>query len=333
MGAWRRSEYSWESALKKYFVSEDKKKNEVVILCPERLCLYKDNDFNETLLFLEVLAGFVHTYGNYVVIDMSQCKYISAAAALVYFSEISKCRSMSTLLDPNRIVTVQKSNDADLMRLMRETSLWDVIRTGAQRNIDDLGDNDHVYFCTGNDPSSDIQKLFEQLQRKLGLQQMPPNVARAINEAFLNVVHHAYHIPESTDNHNFIGRRWWLYCSIQDSESESIYDKDITFLIYDKGMGIPATVANGNFNSFRRWSGQDHLLIQKAFESGFTCTPHKRQGLGSNCIQKPLYNCQDSLLVFSGKGVVYFKDNGNVDQSKDLDLDVGGTLLEWKLYI
>ena len=119
MGAWRRSEYSWESALKKYFVSEDKKKNEVVILCPERLCLYKDNDFNETLLFLEVLAGFVHTYGNYVVIDMSQCKYISAAAALVYFSEISKCRSMSTLLDPNRIVTVQKSNDADLMRLMR----------------------------------------------------------------------------------------------------------------------------------------------------------------------------------------------------------------------
>lgn len=307
------------------FVKE-RRHDSLVLKVPESFCLYENP--KEVLAFIRSISTAVYFEKKYAVLDFSDCKDITAAAALVLFAEVSRCRGDCPLSNSGKVIQLIRPKSKKVAAQLKESSLLRVIQQGSQRRLQDINDDERVFFCTGNNPKEDTQALVDRLKKKLDVDVLPPNIAKAIGEGFLNVRYHAYKKGAT----EFTRYRWWLYCY----DSVRNGNKSVVFVLYDRGVGIPSLVEE-HFDSVltTEIAPKSHgLMIAKAFETKFSTDPENNRGVGSRDILSPIAKTDDLLLVLSDKGAVEF---GGIDDFHQPDFWSGcylkGTLLQWRLYV
>lgn len=142
---------------------------------------------------------------------------------------------------------------------------------------------------------------------------IPNKLGIAINEAILNIAHHAYELGVLT--------RWWQYIYIRDNR--------LHFVIYDKGKGIPSSFrSNGQYTTLA-----DEVIIAKAMERGITSTGVSGRGNGSENIKKPVKQLdKDTMWIISGRGFYRFSEDKNI-QLSNMPVNLEGTLISWQIKV
>ena len=163
-------------------------------------------------------------------------------------------------------------------------------------------------------------------------------MVRGLNEAVLNVHQHAY--EEGIDN-SYVpmpNKHWWI------AGYRNAAAKEIGFLAFDQGVGIPATLPQKHAEFVKDLlsaAGQllrgtsatnDHLLIARAFELGRSRTGKVSQGKGLNDFKRFLEAAggKGSLRILSGRGSYLYTRDGK-ELVEPLPLPFHGTLIIWRL--
>lgn len=297
-------------------------KQRVTIVAPDEICLYRKNLYPQAMKFFDALDREVFLNHNYVHIDFSDTDYISAAAALVLFAKITRCQCGAPLdiFDhPDKIITLTRPTDKATRNLMRNAGLWAAIRPGSQKKLDGLWSDWSNPYKSGNDPAKEISDVISLLQ--LEFEELPRQIIAALQEAYLNIAHHAYEKFKQVEGgylHKFMVGRWWQ-CA------RKYPDNSISLIIYDMGAGIPSTISPRS-----EFPGKDSDEIHHAMQTGITRLDIQGRGMGFDNIKKPidLNESAEYLVVYSRKGQVTYK-KGHIVSRVDHQEAVGGTLIEW----
>ncbi|WP_372941752.1 hypothetical protein [Shewanella sp.] len=294
----------------------------IQIESPSELCIYSlfkpDHEVTKTTInFFNTIAKLTLVDGVKVHIDFSKLERLTAAASVMIFAEISRAQLITECSD---VVSFTLPSSEESSKLFRTCGLYKAIMPGTHRKIIKLFEDDHAYQ-SGVDPNKFLISTLLHLHRE-GLELTKPEVrviSKGIQEAMLNVQHHAY-INEQNPQSG-IGKRWWHYVHC-DTEK-----KRVNFIIYDKGASIPKTIQNVMLGRH-----PDSEAIEHAFKKGITRLTGTTRGKGSQDIKEAAkIKDKSSLLVMSGKGILFI-DNDKEDKIKDnLPCEVNGTLIEWSI--
>ncbi|QYJ72427.1 hypothetical protein K0H59_05050 [Shewanella sp. FJAT-51649] len=294
----------------------------VQIESPQHLCVYLINQSSidtvkKTLNFFTIISNVCLVKGRELHIDFSKLQFFSAAASVLLFAEITRVQLVTNNHD---VITFTLPESGPVLRLFRNSGLNKAISAGADRKLNSLF-NDNNPYQSGKDPNKFLIPAIMHLNDQ-GLEWSRPQsriISKGIQEAMLNVLHHAYeNIP---DNKSGIGQRWWQL-SLLDKE-----EKTVTFIIYDKGMSIPKSIAEklpANIST-------DAEAIEFAFQKGVTrCINEPTRGKGSEDI-KDVTTVKDNskLLVYSGNGMYYIDREGGETLKLTLPANINGTMIEW----
>jgi len=276
----------------------------------KRLCAYDKRAGSQLISTINEMEN--HLINNKdipVVVDLSEVIEITACGATVLFSSISLCQLER---DNSFIIKIIPPSDSLTQSLFRRSGLWEAIRPGTLRKLDKLWDA-QSNFQSGNDPDKHLDPTLDILQESLNCK-FPDKLKEAINEAYNNIVRHAYS-EETSDT------RWWQYSYI------NVEKNKLVFCIADRGIGIPLSFKNIQ-------EGSATKLISHAMIKGNTSTLKPYRGKGSWTMQKPVVkDIKDKLIIVSDNGVYKY-----VDPQKDVELyELGssfkGTLLAWEFDI
>ncbi|WP_462180197.1 hypothetical protein [Pseudoalteromonas gelatinilytica] len=276
----------------------------------KKLCAYDKNAGSQLISTINEMENhLIQNEGIPVVVDLSDVKKITACGATVLFSSISLCQLETS---NSFIIKVIPPTDSYAQSLFRRSGLWDAIRPGTLRKLDKLWDV-KSNFQSGNDPDRHLDPTLEILQENLNCK-FPDKLKEAINEAYNNIVRHAYP-KEGSDT------RWWQYSYINRETNK------LVFCIADRGIGIPLSFKNIE-------QGSATKLISHAMIKGNTSTLKPYRGKGSWTMQKPVVkDIKHKLIIVSENGVYKY-----VDPDKELELyslgsSFKGTLLAWEFDI
>lgn len=289
---------------------------------PREMCIYSifhlDNEIaRSTLNFLNTIGELTLIHGFKLHLDFSYVANVTAAASVLIFAEISRAQLLTNQSD---VITFTLPKSEVQAKLFKSSGLYKAIMPGTSRKLVKLFDDDHAYQ-SGVDPNKFLASTLMHLY-KGGLELSRPEskvVSKGIQEAMLNVIHHAY--LNQTDPESGIGKRWWQYVHY-DSEEQRV-----NFIIYDKGESIPKTIKNALFGNH-----SDADAIEYAFRKGVTRLTGTTRGKGSQDIKDAAkVKDRSTLLVMSGKGI-YFIDNEKDDKIKaELPYEINGTMIEWSI--
>ncbi|WP_375058383.1 hypothetical protein [Zobellella sp. DQSA1] len=287
----------------------------VYLQAPARIDVYRDDLRDSTLTFLAVIAHLGLNWEVRIRVDLKGCETITAAAAVMLFAEVTRIQlatndSEAVLVDPP---------EGPFRVLFRNSGLQAGLKPGAARKLNELFDNDHP-LQSGDTPAKSIISIMS-VMHKAGLDLTKPQTrifSKGVQEAMLNVMHHAYrHEAEPLSG---IGKRWWHACWYNPQ------DNSMSFIIYDKGSGIPETLAEVCGPEM-----SDEDRIAHGLKKGVTCMLDPSRGKGSVDIQNVTNIYAGSLLfVASNYGIVLVKDDGEISTKKPSNQSFNGTLIEWK---
>ncbi len=300
-------------------------KGRVKINSPKILCVYileSDKSSEEkaklTLNFFSIITDICLKQGVRLHLDFTRLQRITASAALMLFSEISRIQLVTDTPD---VITFTEPSEPACKQVFRKTGLYRAIMPGTYRKLVGLFDEDQP-FQSGDDPNKFLISSLLALNKQ-GLELSKPEVkvvSKGIQEAMLNVMHHAYANEEKPNSG--IGTRWWQLCLCNPSK------KEISFIIYDKGSSIPISIRDRLAPD-----ATDADCIEFAFRKGVSrFSDRPERGKGSEDIrQVATVRVNSSLLVMSGQGM-YYVNSTLVDVVKlAVPLSVGGTLVEWSI--
>lgn len=154
----------------------------------------------------------------------------------------------------------------------------------------------------------------------------------AIKEALLNVVDHAYDPTIPRDDECF-SRRWWISGM---ARGEFCY-----FIVYDLGVGIPATVPHRAATQDAYAAlGQDerkldHELIRVAMSQPSSRTGTQGRGRGLPEMRRLIDRVDDGMLwITSGAGFyMYARGREWIDGGFPMNHALHGTLVVWRLKV
>ncbi|MCG7565081.1 hypothetical protein MHM95_02060 [Pseudoalteromonas sp. CnMc7-15] len=272
----------------------------------KKLCAYDKEPASQLFSTInEIERHLIKDGGIPVVIDLSNVQKITASGATALFSCVSRCQ-----LETNKsfIIKMVPPRDGKADKLFRRSGLWDAVRPGTLRKLDKLWDTKNN-FQSGDDPDRHLDPTLHILQENLD-RQFPDKLKEAINEAYNNIVRHAYKKE--------VESRWWQYSYINREKNK------LVFCIADRGIGIP--------NSFKNIKGGTATeLISHAMIKGNTSTGKYYRGKGSWTMQKPVVkDIKDKLIVVSDIGVYKYVDQQEEPDVYQLAAPFNGTLLAWE---
>lgn len=282
------------------------------ILMPAEICIYRDETCTQFVQAMQALSVSALSHQRPVILDLSQTKHITAGAAVMLFAEVTRAQLITGVPD---IVTIERPKDKAMWQLIRNSGLWDAIRPGGEKKLDSLWEK-NCPFASGNDPSIHLAptlKTFREARPNL-----PERFDSAIQEAILNVVHHAYHYNQQQAV-EALGTRWWQYACIT--------PEDVRFTICDLGIGIPTKI------SFSRdhQGLSDADCIKQAMENGFSTLKQRGRGLGSKDLKRPVDKTEaEALSIFSNNGLYSYLQDRPLRLS-DRPACLPGTVVEWKM--
>lgn len=293
-----------------------------IIEAPQKFCMYDKFSFMEVIHFFDLLDREVLVNYNCVYLDFSKTTYISAAAALMLFARVTRCQCNGPIVFHARaeqVVTACLPDDAATKQKMINSGLWAAIKPGGQKKLDRLWGDLNNPYKTGNNPAEEIDDVIDLLQKRFSV--LPRQIVAALQEAFLNIAHHAYvrndkvlKVPTA----DFMIGRWWLY-------AQQYSNGNISCIVCDLGTGIPNSILPKTL-----FPGDDCEQIHYAMQSGVTRFNIQGRGMGFDNIKKPIEvnESAEYLVVYSGKGRVLYR-KGQESSRVANTLGVQGTLVEW----
>ena len=167
------------------------------------------------------------------------------------------------------------------------------------------------------------------------------DINSAVSEAMINVARHAYGESFIAQSLKVCLQQWWMSAKADKSNNT------LTIAVYDQGETIPGTLPRREWykekieNAMRSvipnfvYASQhgtiDHEFINYSMKKGKTQTGEARRGLGLPQMQDLIDVCPDGTLSILSRQGLYKYDKDIGVYKRRLELELEGTLVEWKL--
>ena len=297
------------------------------IPCPEVLSL--EDNFDGVVKLLDDIRMESQGHGR-IHIDFKPIRTIKPSAALVLAAELDRWkRKLATRNSKLVAVDVEEWNYT-VRRLLREMGFFTLLEVdGIPEEISSTGIQ-YVQFCSGDKVDG---KVIDDLRRlRLAPFVSVPNkylLYAAVTEAMTNVVHHAYKDQTALD----VPKHWWL---------SAAYDRqrrEVFIMIYDQGLGIPATLPRKFKERIRELlpenlTKDDANMIQAAHNLSRTATRSPSRGHG---LQRDIrryieeLDCHGKYRVISNRGEYIVETGASSGIIISHKHPLNGTLIEWRL--
>lgn len=306
----------------------------IIIPPPKIMCMYDYNYIKETLNLFTEIESLVNN-GQLVTVDLRSVEKITAAASLLLFATTNKCQLFNKNENQVRFIFPTEKSNSQGHRDIVKTGLSRALCSGTKEKLQNLIDSG-VYFQSAINPSKHIVQTVNFLTKNSKLDEVQfEMLTTAINEAMLNVSHHAYKNPlndseihdSKVDFVDALGERWWQ-CAWYDELRCSW-----VFIIVDLGLGIPDTYKS-QFDDAQIAGVKSSSVMEEAFTEGKSrFDDDQGRGNGSENIKQAISQRleTENLLVFSGD--VKYEHNITLPKPKvaNTDINFRGTLIEWTL--
>ncbi|MBH0078342.1 hypothetical protein [Pseudoalteromonas sp. NZS11] len=305
--------------LKEYYSRLDNKlsisehKGRIHFNVKEKLCIYGKEQRDYTLNLMRNLSGWAIKENKPVHLNLKDCSDITASALVLLFGEVTRIKIH---FENDMMVTVALPSDAYLLDILNQIG-WTKAINLDYRNLISLFENDDT-FQTLSDPNKAMISIACRL-KNCGVVLNSPEAkvfSKGVNEAMLNVIHHAYNNEEKPLEG--IGRRWWQACYVTESGS-------MVFIICDFGQGILSSLPKDNLSE--RY--EDHLA--RAMAIGVTSTDDKDRGKGSGDIVQAAEIRKDSTLFVASNNGIYGRIADSKIEKDESIIPMLGTVVEWEI--
>ncbi|MDN2661819.1 hypothetical protein OW492_00340 [Psychromonas sp. 14N.309.X.WAT.B.A12] len=289
------------------------------LTAPQTLCIYSD-EIVETLNYLTIIGDFTINKNQPLHLDFSELENLTAAASVMLFAEITRAQLATNKHD---IITLSLPVNKIQRKRFTSSGLFKAIKPGGESKLKGLIKSKNTYQ-SGTDPNKFSLIVLEQIKTS-GINLTAPQkkiFSRGVQEAMLNVIHHAY-----DDNHidplTGIGRRWWHAISVNKEKNL------IAFIIYDKGQGIPKSITSTtSLPLFNHGECIKHVLPKGI--TRFRDQPERGKGT-HDILQINEIEDNSMIVIYSDHGR-YIEDKKTGDSlCHHMKCSVHGTLIEWQL--
>lgn len=288
----------------------------------------------ELVKTIRAVSNRVLVMNKPVRIDFKNTKQFYVTGAIYLYAEMNRIINSSNLKKP---ITLIRPLDKKPCEVMKQIGLFDLCNdeVNIQPEYEDV-----IYWrlVKGFNQNGEIQgKHIEEVTNMANTKSQKLQVHdiwKGINEAVNNVVEHAYKVPRFDKFHGLEDTKWWMLSNVKDNYFVTAvcdlgcgYSKTIEKTIPEMFLlGLKKIINAGN---------SDVFSIQAAMEYGRSSTKQENRGKGSLDTQSVLTSHGvGELIILSNSGTVkYLMDKGEIKQeySRDIGIDVGGTIVWWKL--
>lgn len=300
------------------------------LMVPELMCL--DTNYEETVEFVEVLRRLAFTQRRKVRLIFERTKTLKASALLLLLAEIHRCR----ITRGRNLVTGTYPSNPRIERMLCAIGFFDILKVKNRISVKKTYPMSYIKFASA-------KRLMEHQARKLRADLLGDKISmevmarkklqRAITEAMLNAIQHAY--PDGSGKNNPARNRWWL------TGTYNRKTKNLVITFCDLGVGIPATVTKlymdekirALFSLIPGIPVDDGQMIMAAMTLGRTRTGRQGRGKGLNDLRMFIDHAQGGeLKIFSKRGS-YSYSAGGEEAYANYRQPLGGTLIKWSVPI
>lgn len=301
------------------------------LLVPQILNLTEN--YNETVEFIRTLRSLAVGLRRPVRLVFSETKEISPEALLLLLAELYRCRKIFG----QRRVTGTYPKDKKIERIMEASGFFELLEVVPRNPIKDKRyPLSYIKFITGS-------KLIESSARALREALLGENIKmgeiakkrlyRAITEAMINVVQHAY--PKNQRSRYKLRNSWWMSGHVNQRTGK------LVILFCDLGVGIPTTLPKVHgwekiraaLSILPGIKPNDAQMIMAGMEIGRTSTGLEGRGKGLNDLKRFVDDTGGGeLCIFSRKGH-YKYEPGKVPGLRNYNVSICGTLIKWSVPI
>lgn len=305
------------------------------LIAPARFSLAENYD--EVVDFFESFRIAALRQGKAVYVDLNEIKHISPAATLMLAAELDRWRKLKDIKLRIRDIKTMQPN---VLRSLAQVGFFNILQTMNLPRLDGGPGEPRIIRCVSGN-RSDLQmasKVSEDLTEisdgELAVSELALN--DAIVEAMTNAVHHAYPEDMGGTEVEWLPGQWWV------SGSWAPEGRKLNVLIYDQGVGIPATLPRSHLwerarGKLAKLLGSDSILsdharlIEAAVKEGRSSMSTDGRGLGlAEIADLVLADPQGRLRIISGCGEIIF-NSGQPAQYINHTRPLGGTLIQISL--
>ncbi len=313
--------------------ANDKSKMQI-LAAPSHMSLR--SNFEEVVSFFNTLRE--RTTGikkvQHLMVDFETISVLKPGAALILAAELYRWQTLNFIkLRPFK----PEGWDSDVRRLFNEMGLFELLKTSKKfrnQKFYSSGSQTFFKFLTGKTSDGELAgTLMEKMAPVIDKHYNETLLYVALSEAMTNVLHHAYPVDSDVFNSD-LKNRWWLSGSF-DRDS-----KVMTVLLYDQGVGIPATLPTRPklYKNILRYIGEKYYattnqgqLIQAAVQIGRSRTQEGHRGKGLKQILKFSSDSEfGRLYIVSRKGEYFFSEDC-VEEANNCPVELGGTFIQWEI--
>lgn len=317
-----------------YFLEQAERDPDVSLFCGGRrknrlimksesnsFCIYNHEHRGDFLRFCNSIAKCLSRYDVKLHLDFSDLNYLSAAASVFLFAEITRWQ----LGMGSDVINYSLPTDKDLRAYFRLSGLHEAITPGELKKLEKISRNRSPY-SSATDFDHHIYYTLQTIMTKELLPSDLEHFQRGLQEAVLNVKHHAYAQQQPS-----FGSRWWQLC-YHDTRNKKIH-----VIVHDRGIGIARSLrASIQKKNSLLYMSQPRMMteseiIDQAMKLGISrYTSNENRGKGSDDLKRPvdeISNGVTTLAIWSGKGEWVYRNNSA--EFSDIDASLNGTLLEW----
>ena len=268
--------------------------------------------------------------GHPVVLDLAEVEQISLDGMAYLLGNIE----MLTKMYGSKL-TGTYSNNPIVNQLLTDSGFFKHLKIKSQFGTSESDNNiSHLKFRSENYIDAEIiSPLSDEVTSKdISIPvRFQKKIFRALSEAMLNVHHHAYPGLKYMTVRRLKDRKgkWWLGAQYNKNDGK------LSFVIYDMGQGIPATLPRNYKNTYiqkftnPQQNCNDAELIFAATQAGKTSTNKKHRGKGLPDMHQIIENNRGELQIFSGYGHYFYANNNSFKTNRGLQCI--GTLVIWTI--
>ena len=300
------------------------------IQIPSVLDMTKKED--ETLELVRDIRKIVLRQKRSLRLVFNGVQKIQPASLLLLLAEIHRCRLIH---GQSKLTGTYPDKGSKLEKVFHSTGFFNLL--GVKSRVKKEPKSfpvDYVEFISDIRPPQDLSKRFkialfgEEIQLDILIRKQ---LVRAIGEAVVNVGQHAY--PKNSYHDHPTKGRWWLSGHVNKKSAQ------LTIMFCDLGVGIPQTLPKRYPMEIIRSvlallpgiKPNDGEMIKAGMEIGRSQTMQSHRGKGLNDLRRIIDVAgEGELHIYSRKGC-YRYSPGKMDETRNLDRTVGGTLIIWTL--
>lgn len=290
------------------------------IIAPRKICLYRDETMLSTLFFLQQIYESTENGTKYVTINFNLTEEITAAASVVLFAHINRIQ----LISKNPAIFTFRCKNSPLYSTFFKPIYLKVLEAGTEEKLNFL-EQSNSYYQSGTLPHLKLpvlDRIFEPIQHFYSTNQSVLSILgelkTAINEALLNVHHHAY-LGFDVD----VPTRWWQQILFQPK------DNSLQFIIYDLGIGIVNSFLEHSTHKPTMIFQNKSDILREIMKTGVSRLPEVERGNGLSEMFK-LSNYDNMAVWLSTNQLILKKAKPyNIDECEECLYSIPGTLVEW----